>query len=563
MRILIVQATRMGDVLQTSPLVRAARRQYPDAHIAVLVRKMGVPIAKRHPDIDEVLVYDEDEMFLALRAKDSDRLLHAYEIADGYITMLRDKAFDLVINCTHSHASALLLKLAGIPRVIGAHLTDEWQYIVRGRWTNYFFTSVCERAYNDINLCDILRNFLEDAPPCRELVFDVRGEDAAFVEDLLARHGIAPDALLVCMQLGASEAHKRWDAGRFGELARLVQERLHARILLVGVESERRFGEAFEAAAPGIATHLFGETSIPQLAALLARSRFLVTNDTGTMHIAASVRCPVVLASVGNVHFRETGPFGEGHCAIERRRVSLGRSDYVPSEVDERTCISADDAYRAVETVLRDDAAQPVRQIGADRLTGEVDLYVTRFAADGYLEWYPVVRQPLRHRDFFRHVYRAAWLEHLDATQSPETEHASATAMFRCYLPPVDGEVATWVQEGVAVFARLAALADKGVAATEDLIDVLVRKDLARARDLVRRLAGLDDEIQVYGELYPETGPVVSSVKYERDNLEGADPLVLAQTTFEIYRACGERCRLVQAKLARMAVIWQEVGEGV
>lgn len=159
MRILVLQTTRMGNVLQTSPLITGIRERYPDAHIAVMVRRMGKAVADRHPDIDEVLVYEEDELYLDMKANDSDRLLHAYETAAQRLRELRDAHFALAYNLTHSIASAMLLKLAGIPKVIGAHLTDEGQYVLRGAWTTYFFTSVFNREYNDLNLCDIARHF--------------------------------------------------------------------------------------------------------------------------------------------------------------------------------------------------------------------------------------------------------------------------------------------------------------------------------------------------------------------------------------------------------------------
>ncbi|HEO69755.1 MAG TPA: hypothetical protein ENN80_00710, partial [Candidatus Hydrogenedentes bacterium] len=151
MRVLVLQTTRMGDVLQTSPLIRGIRRNDPDAHIAVVVRRMGKAIVERNPDVDEVIVHDEDELFLDLRAQDSDRLLRAYETADRYVQLLRSKHFDCAYNCTHSLASAMLLKLAEIPEVVGAHLSEDWQYVLRGRWVSYFFTSVFHREYNDLN----------------------------------------------------------------------------------------------------------------------------------------------------------------------------------------------------------------------------------------------------------------------------------------------------------------------------------------------------------------------------------------------------------------------------
>ena len=117
MRILVAQTTRMGDVLQTSPLIQALRDKHPDAHITVQVRRMGKVIAERHPAVDKVIVYNEDEMFLDLRAQDSNRLLKAYETADAQVTELNDGHFDVAYNVTHSIASAILFYQCTQPRL--------------------------------------------------------------------------------------------------------------------------------------------------------------------------------------------------------------------------------------------------------------------------------------------------------------------------------------------------------------------------------------------------------------------------------------------------------------
>ena len=298
-RILVVQTTRMGDVLQTTPLIRAIRSRYPDAHIAVLIRDMGQSIAAMDPDIDEVRVYNEDGMFNNMRAKDSERLLKAYDEAREYIQWVRDQKFDVAYNCTNSISSAMLLKLAEVPKVVGADMSDDWHFVLRGRWVNYFFTSVFHRDFNDLNLCDISGRFSEDAEPARQLVMDVPPDVEPTVEQLLARHDVKPDDFIVCFQLGASEASKRWSEVNFARLGRLLVEQYKARIFLLGVKAEAPLGESFEQHAPGLAVPLYGETSIAEVAALLQRARLLVTNDTGTMHIAAAVNCPV---KIGRAH---------------------------------------------------------------------------------------------------------------------------------------------------------------------------------------------------------------------------------------------------------------------
>ena len=560
MRILIVQTTRMGDVLQTSPLVRRVRTAHPDAHIALLVRRMGKVIACHHPDVDEVIEYEEDNLYLDMKSKDSDRLLRAYRHTEAFIEQLRESRFDLAFNVTHSIASAMMLKLAGIPHVVGADLSEDWQFVLRGPWTTYFYMSVFTREYNDLNLCDILHNFMEDAPDCRELVFQIPEEDRLFAQELRQRHGIGPDDFVVCMQLGASEANKRWPEYRFAELARMLRERHDAKIFLVGVKEEAPLGEAFEQHAPGLAVPLYGQTSIPQLAAFLSTATVLITNDTGTMHVAAAVGCPVTLVSVGHVHYRETGPYGAGHCAVEWRRRSLGRSDQVPGGLEERELVRAEHVYRAMETALAAQGKNGFTQIDEPPELAEVDLYLSRFAPDGCLQFYPVIRRPLSERDFIRIAYRAMWLDHLMSNYPKTRETESLRCILESFSGPAQETVAAWAEEYGRAFTGLGELAQNGVKTTEALLAVLKKgKGLDRARQLVAQLMALDEEMRLFSKLHPACRPLTRLARYERDNLEGADPLVLARTTLDIYRSCYARARLMAGKLRRL----REIGPAV
>ncbi len=556
LRILILQTTRMGDVLQTSPLVRRVRLEHPDAHIAILVRKMGKVVAQHHPDINEVIIYDEDDLYLHMKSKDSDRLLRAYELADAFMARIKDGHYDIAYNVTHSISSAMLVKLAGIPKVIGAHLSEDWQFILRGPWTTYFYTSVFNREYNDLNLCDILHNFAVQAPEHRQLVFELEASDRAFAAEFRREHGIADDDFVVCMQLGASESNKRWPAHRFAELAQLLREKHGAKILLAGVQEEAPLGDEFEQSAPGLAIPLYGKTTIPQLAALLERANVLVTNDTGTMHIAAAVKCPVTLVSVGHVHYRETGPYGAGHCAIEWRRRSLGRSDHVPGALEERELVRPDQVYRAMQMAIAAHAGDAFAQIAETPELAEVDLYLSRFAPDRHLQFYPVIRRPMVERDFLRVAYRAMWLDHLAPTQAKAHEKESLRAILRCYDAPESSPVAAWAELHGKAFAQLADKALGGTKTTEELLDILKKhKGMDRAKQRVSELMALDEDMRLFSELHPACRPLIQLARYERDNLEGADPLVLAQTTLEIYRSCYARARLMAQKIQRCAEV--------
>lgn len=559
MRILVKQTTRMGDVLQTSPLIRSLRAKYPDAHITYMVRRMGRIIAEHNPDVDEVFIYDEDQMFLDLRAQDSDRLLRAYETAESLIQRIRDGRYDVAYNCTHSISSAMLLKLADIPNVVGAHLSDDWQFVLRGQWVNYFFTSVFHREYNDLNLCDILGRFAQEAPPSRQLVLDVTDEDRAFVTDMLGRRRIGPDDFVVCFQLGASEDNKRWSEAHFAALGRMLSESRDAKIILVGVQEEEKFGKVFEEHAPGLATHLFGQTSVSQLAALLEHANLLVTNDTGTMHIAAAVGCPIVLVSVGYVHFRETGPYGEGHYAIERRREYVGRADDVPGGLEERTLILPRQVLWVADRLLSEDSAGPLGQSAVADDLAEVDVYVTRFSPDGCLQWYPVLRRPMTERDFLRIAYRAMWLDYLGENRDTVKEQENLRALLGFYDALEDTDVPVMASLLHKKFEGLAELARRGIQETEALIGCLETGRIAKAQTAVHTLVALDEEMRVFGELHSQCRPLVLISRFERDNLEGADPRLLAQTTLQIYRDCHDRAVLTSSKISLLQELWHDI----
>ncbi len=553
MRILVLQIARLGDVIQTSPLVRALRIKHPDAHIAMMVRGMGKAAAAHIPDVDEILLYDEDDLYADLRAEDSDRLLRAYRRTEEYVETLQRGTFDVVYNCTHSMTSAMLLQLAGIPRVQGAHLGPDGRFMLRGAWTTYFFASAFHRDYNGVNLCDTFAGLAEDCPPAQELIFTPTKEERTAALALLARHRIEPDAELVAFQLGASEVSKRWPPERFAALARLLSAESRRRVVLLGVKEEAALGEAFERAAPQLGIPLFGQTSVGEAAAVLERARVLVTNDTGTMHLAAAVKCPVVLASVGWVHFRETGPYGVGHYAIEKEKHLLGEVQTEDRPPSDEELLDPAHVAAVVERVLRGDA-----QDGHDDLpflgeTTEVSVHRSAFAPDGALEWYPVGRPSMTERDFLRMAYREMWMEHLSVM--PRDPGRAGRGQLLAHYAALDSEtVATWRMQAAEAFERLSQLALSGMERTDTLLALLRRKDsMRRAKDIVTELMGIDEEIRIAGEVHPCTKPLAVMGRFERDNLEGAEPLALAEATLGIYRDLHRRAQLMRESVEAIA----------
>ena len=139
-------------------------------------------------------------------------------------------------------------------------------------------------------------------------------EAAAAADELLARHGLDAADKLLAVAPAARWESKKWPASFFIDcLTRILAVDSQLRVWLLGAADERAVGEPIVAAVdPERVRNLMGETSLAVMLELLKKSRLLLTNDSGPMHLAAAVGLPTA-ALFGPTDPDKTGPYGEGH----------------------------------------------------------------------------------------------------------------------------------------------------------------------------------------------------------------------------------------------------------
>ena len=108
---------------------------------------------------------------------------------------------------------------------------------------------------------------------------------------------------------------KRWNPRYYAQLIGYLHETFSCHIVLVGYYTERDLGEHIEKMLPCEITNLMGMTSVGALAGLLRDARLVISNDTGTMHIAGILNTPVI-ALFGPTNPKEYGPLGDNHRLI-------------------------------------------------------------------------------------------------------------------------------------------------------------------------------------------------------------------------------------------------------
>jgi lipopolysaccharide heptosyltransferase I len=320
-RLLIVRLGAVGDVLRAIPAVHAIRSAFPRLHVSWIVEDLSFPLVDGHPDVDQTLRFPRRELGAWRRPGVMAENLALLR------TTLRSQAFTVVLDLQASFKSGLLTWLTGAARRVGfspAHsremsfvFTNEWVRLT-SRWLN--------RVDRNLELAQAVGASIADPG----LPLPERPEEGEEAEALLRRllPGSAP-RVLVSPGASRRQAHKRWPASGFARLAASLRREQSTPLVVVWGPGEEELARSVDAASQGGAL-LAPATSLRILAAMLRRSTLFVAADTGPMHLAWAVGCPVV-ALFGPTDPRLNAPLGTGHRVL---RASSGRmEDLDPRDV--------------------------------------------------------------------------------------------------------------------------------------------------------------------------------------------------------------------------------------
>jgi lipopolysaccharide heptosyltransferase II len=283
-RILIRASNWLGDSIITMPAVRAIKAGRPDAHVTIAAPEKIASVWKLVSDIDEVLPVKSGSLFSVVQ------------------TIRRQHPFDVALLFPNSLRTALEMWFAGIPRRVG----------FRGhhrRWLlNQIVTEpppgpIRHQVYRYLRMARELGG-PNAAPEVGKFLPHIKTNGAP------AKLGLCPGA-----EYGPA---KRWLPERFAEVALTIAEHRPVQWVLFGTAADSERGAAIESALGPNCVNRIGQTTLDELAIELGECALLLTNDTGTMHLATLIGVPVV-AIFGSTEPRLTGPLGTGHKIIRHQ----------------------------------------------------------------------------------------------------------------------------------------------------------------------------------------------------------------------------------------------------
>jgi heptosyltransferase II len=306
MKILIRATNWVGDAILALPALRAVRKRFPDAEIAILARPYVADIYHDQEICNRLIAHDPKGLHAGLFGRE--RLAAELRAQKFDVALLLQNAFDAAwlawraniperIGYARDARSFLLTKAVALPRQgeIPAH--EKFYYLEllrRAGWVD----SVQDESFIGLHVPE---------------------EKQRSADEFLCKSGTRQGALRVAIGAGASYGSaKCWPPSRFAEVANRLQSETDADVILFGTAAEASVSAAISAEMRRPPIDLTGKTAIADLPALLSRCHLFIGNDSGAMHVAAAVGLPVVAV------FGPTDPFGTApvtrRCSIVQQK---------------------------------------------------------------------------------------------------------------------------------------------------------------------------------------------------------------------------------------------------
>ena len=336
-RILISRTDRIGDVVLSTPVIKALRGAYPHAYIAMMVSPSTKDIIEGNPYLDEVIVYDKDQK-------------HKSWLATlKFSAHLKKKGFDLAVLLHPTNRVHLVVFFSAIKQRLG--YDRKLGFLLNRRLKHAKqFGHKHEIEYN-LDLLKVLGISVRD----KELYVPLKPESELWVIALFKKEGLKYSDRILAVHPGASCPSKIWPIERFAQVAdRLVKEHGFKVVLVAGAH-DVKLAKDVESTMHHPVLNLAGKTSVSQLASLLKRCALFISNDSGPVHIASGVGTPVISI------------FGRKQAGLSPKRWGpLGKKDkYLHKDVGCIDCLAHNciKEFACLKAITVDDVVNAAQEI--------------------------------------------------------------------------------------------------------------------------------------------------------------------------------------------------------
>jgi lipopolysaccharide heptosyltransferase II len=285
--ILCVRLDNLGDLLMTTPALRALKETDPSRELTVLASSRNASVVPLLSDVDHCIVYDAPWVKLTPPQADS---FKDFEM----IEELRDRKFDGAIIFTvfsqNPLPAALLCYLAEIPLRLAYCHENPYQLLTNWVQDPDPQEGIRHEVQRQLDLVATIGSQTSDPRLSLETSWDAKES----VIDRLKEKEISLTEKFIVIHPGATASSRRYPADKFVKVASALGRELDCQLIFTGSKEERGLIERIQGDLDVMSESFIGSLNLAELAALISMAAVLVTNNTAPAHIASAVGTPVV-----------------------------------------------------------------------------------------------------------------------------------------------------------------------------------------------------------------------------------------------------------------------------
>jgi lipopolysaccharide heptosyltransferase I len=333
-RIFVVKPSSFGDIVQSLPVAGMLKEQYKGASVWWLANSNYLDLFRLIPAVDKTIAF-ERQKWGKIRS-----IFQTIPEIFSFLMNIRRKRFDIVLDLQGLFRSGIIAWLTGAPIRIGFGDTRDFAYIF---YNNKVYPTK-DMLHAQERYFYLTGQITSAAKP--------RGILNIPVSEKRWAESVWGNKLKIAVNPGGRWDTKRWPVEKYSYVLNEILKKHNARIVILGDKNDKSVTKEILTRSPSDITDLVGKTNFIELTAILNKADLLITNDSGTMHLADYLNVPMI-ALFGPTDPRKTGPKGKDVIIIKsdmkcspcfKRICDMNKC---MQAIDEKTVVSA------VEDILK------------------------------------------------------------------------------------------------------------------------------------------------------------------------------------------------------------------
>lgn len=315
--ILVVRNDRFGEFLLNIPALRALRETFINSRITIVLNPYVRELAGRITFIDEIIEWERGK--------------HSIRDKLNFVNLLKKRKINMAVILNPSKEFNIFCYMSGIPIRIG--YDRKWGFLLTHKMMDKKYLG--EKHESEYNLDLVALSGARTKNKALALKVDQSADS------LPREYAEAAEGAVVTVHPFTSDPIKQWPLVNFSDLIMRLASELNVRVIVVGGKEELITNHEFSSGLAKNVINLIGKTSILQLAAILSKSKLLVSGDSGPVHLASCVNTAVIAIFRNDIPAKSSvrwGPRSEGSVVLEKGNLKD---------------ISVEEVFRKVREVLK------------------------------------------------------------------------------------------------------------------------------------------------------------------------------------------------------------------